>query len=186
MPLPRSRARDLSSTGGIRYAQRPRVPSRRVPADVGRPLPLSIPNELGDASVAESADCILAKERPGCLSLRAPRSGRRGSTRGSSWSSRRCGRASSRNGSARCSFSAGCSPPGTGASTGWARPAGNSRGISRVPRRGARGGGANHWGGRVRGDLEARGLAEISRRPDAAIPPPVRSTVEVTFMGQEQ
>jgi MraZ protein len=30
---------------------------------------LSIPNELGDALVAESADCILAKERPGCLSL---------------------------------------------------------------------------------------------------------------------
>jgi MraZ protein len=30
---------------------------------------LSIPNELGDAMVAQSADCILAKERPGCLSL---------------------------------------------------------------------------------------------------------------------
>ena len=30
---------------------------------------LSIPNELGDALTAESADCILAKERPGCLSL---------------------------------------------------------------------------------------------------------------------
>lgn len=30
---------------------------------------LSIPNELGDALVAESPDCILAKERPGCLSL---------------------------------------------------------------------------------------------------------------------
>jgi MraZ protein len=30
---------------------------------------LSIPNELGDALVAASADCILAKERPGCLSL---------------------------------------------------------------------------------------------------------------------
>jgi MraZ protein len=30
---------------------------------------LSIPNELGDALVAESTDCILAKERPGCLSL---------------------------------------------------------------------------------------------------------------------
>ena len=30
---------------------------------------LSIPNELGDALVAQSPDCILAKERPGCLSL---------------------------------------------------------------------------------------------------------------------
>ncbi len=30
---------------------------------------LSIPNELGDALTAESPDCILAKERPGCLSL---------------------------------------------------------------------------------------------------------------------
>ena len=30
---------------------------------------LSIPNELGDGLVAESPDCILAKERPGCLSL---------------------------------------------------------------------------------------------------------------------
>ena len=30
---------------------------------------LSIPNELGDALLAASADCILAKERPGCLSL---------------------------------------------------------------------------------------------------------------------
>ena len=30
---------------------------------------LSIPNELGDALTAESTDCILAKERPGCLSL---------------------------------------------------------------------------------------------------------------------
>jgi MraZ protein len=30
---------------------------------------LSIPNELGDALAAASADCILAKERPGCLSL---------------------------------------------------------------------------------------------------------------------
>jgi MraZ protein len=30
---------------------------------------LSIPNELGGALAAESADCILAKERPGCLSL---------------------------------------------------------------------------------------------------------------------
>ena len=30
---------------------------------------LSVPNELGDALTAESADCILAKERPGCLSL---------------------------------------------------------------------------------------------------------------------
>jgi MraZ protein len=30
---------------------------------------LSIPNEVGDALVAESPDCILAKERPGCLSL---------------------------------------------------------------------------------------------------------------------
>ena len=31
---------------------------------------LSIPNELGDALVAESTDCILAKERPGCLAVR--------------------------------------------------------------------------------------------------------------------
>lgn len=30
---------------------------------------LSIPNELGDLLTAESPDCILAKERPGCLSL---------------------------------------------------------------------------------------------------------------------
>lgn len=30
---------------------------------------LSIPNELGDLLTAESTDCILAKERPGCLSL---------------------------------------------------------------------------------------------------------------------
>ncbi|MBN1396347.1 MAG: division/cell wall cluster transcriptional repressor MraZ [Pirellulales bacterium] len=30
---------------------------------------LSIPNELADVLTAESADCILAKERPGCLSL---------------------------------------------------------------------------------------------------------------------
>lgn len=30
---------------------------------------LSIPNELADGLVAESAQCILAKERPGCLSL---------------------------------------------------------------------------------------------------------------------
>ncbi len=30
---------------------------------------LSIPSELGDALMVESADCILAKERPGCLSL---------------------------------------------------------------------------------------------------------------------
>jgi MraZ protein len=30
---------------------------------------LSIPSELGDALTAESIDCVLAKERPGCLSL---------------------------------------------------------------------------------------------------------------------
>jgi MraZ protein len=30
---------------------------------------LSIPSEVGDALTAESPDCILAKERPGCLSL---------------------------------------------------------------------------------------------------------------------
>ncbi|MEN6404861.1 MAG: division/cell wall cluster transcriptional repressor MraZ [Thermoguttaceae bacterium] len=30
---------------------------------------LSIPSELGDLLAAESTDCILAKERPGCLSL---------------------------------------------------------------------------------------------------------------------
>ena len=30
---------------------------------------LSVPSELGDALTAESTDCILAKERPGCLSL---------------------------------------------------------------------------------------------------------------------
>lgn len=30
---------------------------------------LSIPSELGDVLCAESTDCILAKERPGCLSL---------------------------------------------------------------------------------------------------------------------
>jgi MraZ protein len=30
---------------------------------------LSVPNELGDMLIAESPDCILAKERPGCLSL---------------------------------------------------------------------------------------------------------------------
>jgi MraZ protein len=30
---------------------------------------LSIPSELGDLLAAQSADCILAKERPGCLSL---------------------------------------------------------------------------------------------------------------------
>ena len=30
---------------------------------------LSIPGELGDVSAAASPDCILAKERPGCLSL---------------------------------------------------------------------------------------------------------------------
>ena len=30
---------------------------------------LSIPGELSDALVAESSDCILAKERSGCLSL---------------------------------------------------------------------------------------------------------------------
>jgi MraZ protein len=30
---------------------------------------LSIPPELGEALGGESADCILAKERPGCLSL---------------------------------------------------------------------------------------------------------------------
>ena len=30
---------------------------------------LSVPNELGDALTADSPDCIIAKERPGCLSL---------------------------------------------------------------------------------------------------------------------
>ena len=30
---------------------------------------LSVPGELGEPITAESADCILAKERPGCLSL---------------------------------------------------------------------------------------------------------------------
>jgi MraZ protein len=30
---------------------------------------LSIPSELGDALTEQSLDCILAKERPGCLSL---------------------------------------------------------------------------------------------------------------------
>jgi len=30
---------------------------------------LSIPSELADALTAESSDCLLAKERPGCLSL---------------------------------------------------------------------------------------------------------------------
>ena len=30
---------------------------------------LSLPSELGDLLAAESSDCILAKERPGCLSL---------------------------------------------------------------------------------------------------------------------
>lgn len=30
---------------------------------------LSLPSELGDLLAAESLDCILAKERPGCLSL---------------------------------------------------------------------------------------------------------------------
>lgn len=30
---------------------------------------LSVPSELGDLLAAESVDCILAKERPGCLSL---------------------------------------------------------------------------------------------------------------------
>ena len=30
---------------------------------------LSIPSELAEALVVESTDCILAKERPGCLSL---------------------------------------------------------------------------------------------------------------------
>jgi MraZ protein len=30
---------------------------------------LSIPNELADVLATESPDCILAKERPGCLSL---------------------------------------------------------------------------------------------------------------------
>lgn len=30
---------------------------------------LSVPSELGDLLTAESADCILAKERAGCLSL---------------------------------------------------------------------------------------------------------------------
>jgi len=30
---------------------------------------LSIPSEVGDALAANSPDCILAKERPGCLSL---------------------------------------------------------------------------------------------------------------------
>ena len=30
---------------------------------------LSVPGELADLLVARSADCILAKERPGCLSL---------------------------------------------------------------------------------------------------------------------
>jgi MraZ protein len=30
---------------------------------------LSIPSELGDLLTADSSDCILAKERPGCLSL---------------------------------------------------------------------------------------------------------------------
>lgn len=30
---------------------------------------LSVPSELGDALTVDSSDCILAKERPGCLSL---------------------------------------------------------------------------------------------------------------------
>lgn len=30
---------------------------------------LSVPRELGDPLTAESAECILAKERPGCVSL---------------------------------------------------------------------------------------------------------------------
>jgi MraZ protein len=30
---------------------------------------LSVPSELGDLLTAESTDCFLAKERPGCLSL---------------------------------------------------------------------------------------------------------------------
>ena len=39
---------------------------------------LSIPSELGDSLVAESLDCILAKERPGCLSLWRRRFGKPG------------------------------------------------------------------------------------------------------------
>ena len=86
---------------------------------------LSIPSELGDALAAESADCILAKERPGCLSLWSA-AGLAGPARRGG----RVGQAEDAGGQApgadrrRCNSSAGCSPPGTGrcnwpAADGW-------------------------------------------------------------------
>ena len=141
---------------------------------------LSIPNELGDALAAESADCILAKERPGCLSLWSA----------TVWQARldegvelvkqkmRAGKLQERIG-AGAAFRPAAFDPAPERAIGRPRPAGDSRGISRVSRRGAGRRSADYRGRGVRRDLEPRGVAEISRRPHAAIPPTVRSTVEV-------
>ena len=59
------------------------------------------------------------------------------------------------------------------------RAAGDSRGFSGVFGGRAWRRSANCGGGRVRRDLELRGMAEVSRRPHAAIPTPVRSVVEI-------
>ena len=127
----------------------------------------------------QSPDCILAKERPGCLSLWSAPVWQAKLDEGVDWSSRRCERASFRNASAKCSSSAGCFPLGTRRATGRPRTAGDSRGISRVPRSRAGRRRADCRGGRVRRNLEPGGVAEISRRPNASIPPPVRPVIAI-------
>ena len=95
------------------YARCARIPLGEFQRTLDERYRLSIPNELGDALVAESADCILAKERPGCLSLwsagglagAAGRGGRVGQAEDA-------GRQTSGANRRRSSSSAGCFLPG--------------------------------------------------------------------------
>ena len=141
---------------------------------------LSIPSEVGDALAAESPNCILAKERPGCLSLwSAP-----------VWQARldegvelvkqkmRAGKLQERIAEVQLF--------GRLLSTRHRLVQLAGRGRLVIPEGfreflGGRAGrrGADRRGGRVRRNLATGRLAQVSRRPHAPLPAAIRSIVKV-------
>lgn len=138
---------------------------------------LSVPSELGDLLTAESTDCILAKERAGCLSLWSRQDladeAERGSATDSAEDAGRQARRANRPGATARTVVVDPARAGHFSRKGTTLA---PRRVPRVSRRGIRRRSDGHRRRRVHRTVESTRVAQVPRSKHAAFPSLVRST----------
>ena len=130
---------------------------------------VSIPSEFADLLTAESTDCILAKERPGCLSLWSALTGRPGWMKAWNWSSKKFAREGFKKDRRGAIARPSALDQAPNSAIGRTRTVANTRGFSRVPRRGAKRRNIDYRSGSVHRNLAVCRMDQISGNKDAQV-----------------